>query len=339
MILGVYFLMTVRGEQYVPTKVKDTLLKTGLVDYESSEHLPTDPLPDYSLRIDLKPQTIIELVNTERVKRNNAELTNSTQLHLAALDLLQELKKQNFNLSDEDGDAVLTQVLKDQSYSYSVAYQTVVIGPITAQSVVDYWLQEQSAAIFQADIVTEIGVATSVEAVNGQFTGYTAVLLAKPLVATSDNQGVTVTQTKPTLPELSNEEVFNALNSYRATHQVAALQLNDDLCRYAEKRVSDLVAFGGLDNHQGFKEDFADPQHRPELLQNYGGSTIGENLAHQFCRNMTTGESFIASTGTALIEWCFDSSTKGHREAQLSTTYKNVCVRHADGMYVVTFGD
>jgi hypothetical protein len=54
---------------------------------------------------------------------------------------------------------------------------------------------------------------------------------------------------------------------------------------------------------------------------------------------MTTGQSFIAETGTALIEWCFDSSTKGHREAQLSATYKNVCVRHADGMYVVTFGD
>jgi hypothetical protein len=54
---------------------------------------------------------------------------------------------------------------------------------------------------------------------------------------------------------------------------------------------------------------------------------------------MTTGESFIAETGTALIEWCFDSSTKGHREAQLSSVYKNVCVRHADGMFVVTFGD
>ncbi|MBP9820298.1 hypothetical protein KBC79_06225, partial [Candidatus Woesebacteria bacterium] len=69
------------------------------------------------------------------------------------------------------------------------------------------------------------------------------------------------------------------------------------------------------------------------------GGGIGENLAHQYCKNMTTGDSLIAQTGTAIIEWCFDSSTKGRREAQLSTTFHNVCVRHGDHMYVVIFGE
>ena len=340
MILGVYFLLTVRGSQYVPASVKEKLADSGIMEYENSNHLPTDPAPDYSLRVDLNPSTIITLVNQQRKDRNNSELSNSKELHQAALHLLQELKKNNFSITEDEGDRLLSDVLKNEDYSYTVAYQTVVIGPVTAQSVIEYWSQDKTAAIFQADVVTEIGVATSVEAVEGQFTGYTAVLLAKPLATTSAGSSTTVvTNTKPTLPDVSDEEVIAALNLYRSDHKVAPLNVNGDLCGYAQKRVGDLVAFGGLDNHQGFKADFADPKKKPEALQGYSGTMIGENLAHQFCRNMTTGESFIAGTGTALIEWCFDSSTKGHREAQLSPDYKNVCVRHADGMYVVTFGN
>jgi len=140
-------------------------------------------------------------------------------------------------------------------------------------------------------------------------------------------------------PNISDTEVVEALNRYRDDHKVHHLIIDKNLCDYAEKRVKDLLAYGGLDHHAGFKKDFADQKNLPEPIKRYSGRTIGENLAYQYCRNMTTGDSFIAQTGTALIEWCFDSSTAGHREAQLNPTFNAVCVRHAKGYYVVIFGE
>lgn len=152
-------------------------------------------------------------------------------------------------------------------------------------------------------------------------------------------QPTSPTSTFQTTRDVSDEEVFTALNQYRADHQVHALVVDHNLCQYAEKRVQDLVKVGSLDNHEGFKQDFADQTNLPEPIKNYSGGYIGENLASQYCINGTTGESFVAQTGAALIEWCFDSSQKGHREAQLNTRYNAVCVRHSQNMYVVIFGE
>ncbi len=148
-----------------------------------------------------------------------------------------------------------------------------------------------------------------------------------------------VRPTKIIFPNISDTEVVEALNRYRDDHKVHHLIVDKNLCEYAEKRVKDLLAYGGLDHHAGFKKDFADQDHLPAPIQRYSGRTIGENLAYQYCKNMTTGDSFIAQTGTALIEWCFDSSTAGHREAQLNPRFNAVCVRHARGYYVVIFGE
>ncbi len=160
------------------------------------------------------------------------------------------------------------------------------------------------------------------------------------LIATPSAKPPTVPQsTFQEARDVSDSEVFAALNQYRADHHVHALVTDQNLCQYAEKRVQDLVKVGSLDNHEGFKQDFADQSNLPEPIQNYSGGEIGENLASQYCINGTTGESFVAQTGTALIEWCFDSSQKGHREAQLNSRYNAVCVRHAQHMYVVIFGE
>ena len=140
-------------------------------------------------------------------------------------------------------------------------------------------------------------------------------------------------------PNISDQQVIQALNEYRLDHKVRTLNIDQHLCEYAEKRVADLVKNGSLDEHLGFKQDFADQDNLPKAIQEYSGHSIAENLAHQYCENMTTGDSFIAQTGTAIIEWCFDSSTKGHREAQLNPDFENVCVRHGDHMFVVIFGD
>lgn len=140
-------------------------------------------------------------------------------------------------------------------------------------------------------------------------------------------------------PEIADSDVLEVLNQYRSDHQVHQLIEDQRLCQYAQKRVGDLVSLGKLDGHEGFKQDFASLESLPESIKNYSGGKIGENLAYQYCRNMTTGESFIAQSGAALIEWCFDSSTAGHREAQLNPNFNAVCVRHAQGFFVVIFGE
>ena len=145
--------------------------------------------------------------------------------------------------------------------------------------------------------------------------------------------------TPPNLPALSNSEILIELNAYRASHKIPPLIENQFLCQYAEKRVEDLIAFGGLDNHAGFTRDTQNYETLPDSLKNYPGGAIGENLAFQYCKNMTTGDSFIASTPQQLIEWCFDSSTRGHREAQLNPSYTAACVRNRQGYVVVIFGE
>jgi|GEM_PF-1727810 len=140
-------------------------------------------------------------------------------------------------------------------------------------------------------------------------------------------------------PEISDSSVLQTLNQYRSDHKVHQLVEDSRLCQYAEKRVNDLVTLGKLDAHEGFKQDFASPDSLPESIKSYPGGKIGENLAYQHCRNMTTGDSFVAQTAASLIEWCFDSSTAGHREAQLNPNFNAVCVRHSQGFFVVIFGE
>lgn len=338
LILGSYFLLTVKGQELLPDVVKNFLSSEGISE-PSHTSFPLESAPDYSLRIDLDSDDVITAINEQREAAKVKTLFPSSKLHLVAEFVLEDMKKNNFQLSEEDGNRVLEESLKKANYFYSTAYQSIVVGPVTSASVVEYWFNNNQQQTVLADGVTDIGVATTVETISSEFTGITVVVIAEPRGVTAVLPSSTPQVTKPALPPVSDQEVIDALNNYRHVHGVHSLDVNDHLCAYAEKRVGDLVAYGGLDNHQGFKEDFADPEKVPEALKDYPAGKIGENLAHQFCRNMTTGDSFVAGTGTAIIEWCFDSSTKGHREAQLSSEFHNVCVRHADGMYVVIFGE
>lgn len=337
-ILGFYFLLTVKGKERIPDSIRELFTERGLISIDTNG-LPQESTPDYSIRIDLNSEDIILSINDQREASNKKVLLPSTKLHEVAEFVLEDLKKNNFTLDQENGNNVLEESLKKANYFYASAYQSIVVGPVTSSSVVEYWFNNNEQQTVLMDGVSEIGVMTTVETIDGDFTGIAVVVLAEPRGVTAVLSATPAPNTKPALPPVSDQEVIDALNSYRKVHNKYSLKVNDHLCRYAEKRVNDLVAYGGLDNHQGFRDDFADPEKRPKLLEDYSGTKIGENLAHQFCRNMTTGESFVASTGTSIIEWCFDSSTKGHREAQLSSEFKNVCVRHADGMYVVTFGN
>ena len=222
----------------------------------------------------------------------------------------------------------------------------MVVGPLLEDAVVDAWLsdEQQLEAMFTQDF-EEIGFATTIYTSKyNETVGIVVQILGTEFdkAVTPLSMDVAKTQVaNPTpipFPNVSSEEVFKALNDYRLSHDVPTLNENNYLCQYAQKRLIDQINFGSLDGHQGFKDDFADPESLPSPIIKYGGGKIAENLAYQNCRNMTTGDAFVAETGTALIEWCFDSSTAGHRDAQLSREFENACVRGSDGYFVVIFG-
>lgn len=295
---------------------------------------------------DLNPDGVLSQVNAVRTSSSLGELKINQDLQKAAELLLAEYRKHNFDANKVDAQA-LERSLKSSGYAYSWVGNNLLIGPLFNEQVVEAISSdsEQLKTLKNPDF-TDVGIATSVETLYGSEIGVVVQLLAQPEKKKTQAQVLSATTTAPAgeitskaSVEVSDQEVINALNSYRLAHGVAPLQTHPNLCTYAEKRVGDLIAFGGLDNHEGFKRDFENTENLPQSIKDYSGTSIGENLAHQYCKNMTTGESFVAQTGTALIEWCFDSSTKGHREAQLNPDFKNVCVKHGEKMYVVIFGD
>lgn len=294
----------------------------------------------------LESGQVIAGINEHRSELGLSALETQPVLTQAATHLLDSAQRFNFNFEHENFNVgqELENFLSQKDYQYVWIGQSSLMGPLTSEGVLDTWLRgEVENEALNTTEATEIGLATRI--VRSQQYGTVGIvvqLIAEPRSEArtiSDREGVATQPAQRSFRDIPDDEVVEALNTYRQAHGVHPLNINDNLCQYAQKRVNDLVAYGGLDNHEGFRRDFANPDEPPVGIRDYRPGLIGENLAYQHCRNMQTGESFIAETGTALIEWCFDSSTLGHREAQLSSNFQNVCVRHAEGMYVIIFGE
>ncbi len=343
-VLGVYFMVQQQRAVPAPLQQVASLLNLQLPDVSERAVLYQElHAPD------ITPETLFAAANSFRTSQEVTELVYSDKLASIAAQLLSEYQVENFTAAEAISDKQLTAIAKKAGYSYNFLSHQILIGPVTTAGITELWYTntDQKDELLSTRN-TQVGYATFVADQSQPF-GVVVQVLAQPsknvqAVATGSG-GATSAQSVRTpaailkAPDISDDEVVAALNSYRATHNLYPLQVNENLCEYAQKRVGDLIAFGGLDGHAGFTADFATRDSLPVGIRDYPGGGIGENLAHQYCKNMTTGDSFIAQTGTAIIEWCFDSSTKGHREAQLSTTFHNVCVRHGDNMYVVIFGE
>lgn len=347
-VLGMRFLREAQSQ--VHPVLRTVLQQFGVVTNHPElveEFIPTsDPEEIY-----IDPRELAESVNSRRALDGLPALEYNAKLASAAGMLLEELRADEYDLERELNPDSLKNALTSSEYEYEWVSHNALVGPLSVQAVLTGWFSSvtQSDALLNPEF-TEQGIATAVIANDELGTvGVTVQLLARPMGQYSaqspsgknetSRSTVSSAQPRPSTPppNIGDTEVQVALNAYRQSHGVHQLVEHGQLCRYAEKRVQDLVAFGGLDNHAGFRSDFENGY--PAQLEGYPGGTIGENLAHQFCRNMTTGDSFVAQSGTALIEWCFDSSTSGHREAQLNPRYNNVCVRHGDNMYVIIFGE
>lgn len=293
----------------------------------------------------LDDQKIIALINQRRQEKGLEPFAAEALLNKSAQELLQVFEDNQYLLEQYHYRSDLKKILEDNQYLYQKVSNIAVLGPVTSQNVVEVWAsgQQQDNIIFDKEF-SQVGVAHQEANIEGQKVGLTVLIAAIP-GSVSSSQAATpqakeiVTSSASQVREVPDQEVVDALNQYRSTHGIHQLVIDQNLCQYAKERVSDLIAYGSLDNHQGFKEDFADLNNIPQSIANYSGGRIGENLASQFCINGTTQESFVANTGTALIEWCFDSSTSGHREAQLDSKYNAVCIRHGQNMYVVIFGE
>lgn len=288
-------------------------------------------------------EPLLQEINDYRVSRNLPPFNNNLQLAKAAQTLLDKKADTDYGSSDKLDNSELEQVLKKSGYNYERVSHNYLAGPKSVDAAVTAWFSDpDQLEELVNDQFTDIGMATAlVETKNNGQIGVTVQLLGKRQTAKSVSQPVVQNRTViPEAKEIPDEEVIVALNRYREAHGLYKLEVDPLLCQYAEKRAQDLKMAGKLDSHAGFQKDFSDPNNLPVGIKDYHkGSKFSENLAHQYCKNMTTGDSFVAQTGVALIEWCFDSSTKGHREAQLSIESKNFCVRHADNMYVVIFGN
>jgi uncharacterized protein YkwD len=292
----------------------------------------------------LEEQTIAVRLNEERTKAGQTAVVEQAQLKEVSSQLWEALAAADYDLDSKSLDGVLENALKKENYKYEWVSHNALVGPLSTEGVIAAWMgvEDPTAGLLNPEF-SDVGItARVVDDKQLGKVGVVVMVLGKPQRGTQTQQSrvSSTVQQRPVAIEVSDLEVMEALNAYRQSHKRPPLQQNEHLCRYAEKRVQDLVENGGLDNHAGFKKDFEDSENPPVGIRDYpAGKTIGENLAQQYCRNMQTGDSFVANSGAALIEWCFDSSTLGHREAQLSTQFKNFCVRHGQNMYVVIFGD
>lgn len=287
---------------------------------------------------------LLRLVNQFRSQNQVIELGHIAELDQVALYMIDDFAKDDFQIENKNYDQALILNIQKVGYQYDGLGNTSVIGPSTATEIFDIWMANpDQAKTFLNDFFTHTGIASKIIKIDDQDTTITVQVFATPKAKIVPTKAVDIPKspaaTFTPARDIPDNEVVEAINQYRSDHQVHQLIVDQNLCKYAEKRVQDLIAFGGLDNHEGFKKDFEDLSNLPEPIKAYSGGTIGENLASQYCINGTTGANFVATTGTALIEWCFDSSVKGHREAQLNPRYNAVCVRHGKNMYVVIFGE
>lgn len=136
----------------------------------------------------------------------------------------------------------------------------------------------------------------------------------------------------------SELDLWQALMNYRHSHTRSDLERDENLCVYARKRVEEHIKMYAstpkeaysrsdkypLDAHAGFERD----GNSGELFTITDRRVVAENLAYWPS----------AQYPHQVIEWGWDTSTEGHREAQLSEDYTHACIVGKEGFYVAIFG-
>ena len=124
----------------------------------------------------------------------------------------------------------------------------------------------------------------------------------------------------PADPRMSTpDELFDEMNSYRASHSINTIQKDDLLCSIAGNRANEQVANGGLDNHAGF-----------------------DKYAHNQTQFSRMGEVLFGGTQPELavhvVQYGWDRSLTGHREVIQDSGWQDGCGGIAGYYAVFIFG-
>lgn len=127
----------------------------------------------------------------------------------------------------------------------------------------------------------------------------------------------TILVPKPTPPNWSGPELWDAINKARVANGVNPLQLKDNLCTIASIRLNELLELGKLDGHVGFSQLETRPDIKP-IFESY--STVSEFLV-----------SGAASATDAVNLWL---NTLGHKELLIGGQYVWGCAYAQNGFGV-----
>jgi uncharacterized protein YkwD len=120
----------------------------------------------------------------------------------------------------------------------------------------------------------------------------------------------------------SPQELFDALNQYRAVHERHSLAWDDRLASYAQGRADHFKQTQNTDKHEGFNSFLENEDGFNKL----GFNRLGENSYYG-------GQ----LTGTHLIEWVFAKSP-GHDANQLDPGWTHVGIGTTDASANLIFG-
>lgn len=124
----------------------------------------------------------------------------------------------------------------------------------------------------------------------------------------------------PPDPRMSSaDELFEAMNNYRKAHNAQILQKSDLLCKVAQNRASEQQANGKLDGHTGF-EKYAKDQQEFSVM----GEVLFGGAQPQY--------------GVHIVEYGWDRSLTGHREAIRNPSWQYGCGGIAGYFAVFIFG-
>ena len=131
--------------------------------------------------------------------------------------------------------------------------------------------------------------------------------------------GITKIALPPDPAMSTRDELFDAMNSYRSTHGVNQLKRSDLLCSIAQNRAAEQVANGGLDGHAGF-DKYAGNQEEFSRM----GEVLFGGVQPQY--------------GVHIVEYGWDRSLTGHREAIRNPDWQYGCGGIAGYFAVFIFG-
>lgn len=117
----------------------------------------------------------------------------------------------------------------------------------------------------------------------------------------------------------TSDELFTAMNNYRRAHSIPEVAKHDTLCSIAQKRADEQQALGKIDDHAGFTkyaQEQRDFSYLTEVL--FGGAQ--------------------PQSGVHIVEFGWDQSLTGHREAIQDRTMTHGCGGIAGYFAVFIFG-